>query len=88
MRRGRTREYKPFREKPLCRVQKIYVDDRKYPNVEAVDDDLLILLRLCKAGYANSLQEAEELTARQVLQALNYEKFCSEYQTAFMELNK
>jgi hypothetical protein len=32
--------------------------------------------------------EARTLDARTVLQALNYEKFCDDYEAAFMELNK
>lgn len=49
---------------------------------------LLIYLRLCKAGYARSVAEAAELDARTVLQAINYESFCSDYEQAFLELNK
>lgn len=88
LRGGCTRKHSPFREKPLCRVQEVYVDDRNYPKVEAEDDDLLILFKLCKAGYASSVKEAAELDARTVLQAIHYEKFCTDYQDAFSELNK
>lgn len=35
-----------------------------------------------------SLREVKELDARTVLQALNYEKFCADYEAAYMELNK
>jgi len=47
----------------------------------------LIHLRLVKAGLG-SLAEVKELNARTVLQALNYEKFCSDYETAYLELNR
>ncbi len=63
-------------------------DDRKRPKIEAKDDPLLIYFRLCKTGYAKSIQEAEQLTARQVLQALNYEQFCDDYEAESWELNK
>lgn len=39
-------------------------------------------------GYAKSIQEARELTAREVLQAFHYDKFCNNYEAAYMELNK
>lgn len=48
---------------------------------------MLIHLRLSKAGYG-TLKEVRELDARTVLQALNYEKFCGDYEAAFVELNK
>jgi hypothetical protein len=53
-----------------------------------LDDDLLIYFKLCKAGYARSIADARELTVREVLQALNYEKFCNDYEMAYLELNK
>jgi len=40
-----------------------------------------------KAGYG-SLPEVKEMNAREVLQALNLEKFQSDYEGAYMELNK
>lgn len=86
--RGRDGKRRPFFEKPLCRVQGVYRDERKYPSIEASDDVLLIYLRLCKAGYAGSLNHAKEMTAREVLQALNYETFCNQYEQAYLELNK
>jgi hypothetical protein len=36
---------------------------------------------LVKAGYG-SLAEVQEMDARTVLQALNYEKFCADYERA------
>lgn len=51
------------------------------------DDDLLIYFKLCKSGYARSIAEAKELGPREVLQALAYESFSSEYQRVYMELN-
>lgn len=62
--------------------------DRKSPRVEAVDDDLLIFFKLCKSGYANSISDAKTLTAREVLEALNYEQFICDYEDTYMELNK
>lgn len=34
------------------------------------------------------MAEVKELTAREVLQALHYERFKSDYETAYMELNR
>jgi len=48
---------------------------------------LLIHFRLVKSGYG-SLKEVQEMTARTVIQALNYESFLSDYEAAFMEKNK
>lgn len=48
---------------------------------------LLIHLRLVKQGYG-TLKEVEEMDARKVLQALNYEKFVADYEAAFVEINK
>lgn len=45
-------------------------------------------LRMVKAGYASSLKEAKEMTAREVLQALHFEAFNDDYQLAYIELNK
>jgi hypothetical protein len=40
-----------------------------------------------KAGYG-TLREVEEMNARTVLQALYYESFISDYESAYMEMNK
>jgi len=34
------------------------------------------------------LQEAKEMDARAVLQALAYEDFCNDFENAFLEINK
>jgi hypothetical protein len=47
----------------------------------------LIYFRLSKEGYG-SVNEIENWDARKVLQALNYEKFASDYEFAYLELNK
>jgi hypothetical protein len=46
----------------------------------------LILLRLVKSGYG-TLKEVKEMTAREVLQALAYEKFLSDYEEEYFNLN-
>jgi hypothetical protein len=63
-------------------------DNRKRPRVEAVNDDLLFHLRLCRLGYAKSVDEAAEFDARTVLQILAYEEFCDDYERAYWELNQ
>jgi hypothetical protein len=40
-----------------------------------------------KAGYG-SLREVQEMNAREVLQALHYENFLSDYEAAYFEVNK
>lgn len=52
------------------------------------DDPLLVYFKLCKAGYASSVKEAMTYDARTVLQALEYDNFCNDYETAYYELNK
>lgn len=47
----------------------------------------MIQLKLVKAGYG-SIEEVQKMTARQTLQALAYESFLSDYEAAFVELNK
>lgn len=48
---------------------------------------MLIHFRLVEAGYG-TLAEVQTFGARVVLQALNYLKYCSEYERAYLELNK
>lgn len=62
-------------------------ETKKQPSVEASDDPILIYFRLSKCGYG-SVAEIEKWEARKVLQALNYERFCNDYEAAFMELNR
>jgi hypothetical protein len=49
---------------------------------------LLVYFKLCKSGYASSVAEAATMDARTVLQALNYDTFCSDYESAFLEMNR
>jgi len=48
---------------------------------------LLIFFKLVKCGYG-SLSEVKEMNAEEVLQALFYESFCSDYQSAYLEASK
>jgi hypothetical protein len=52
-----------------------------------LDSNLLIYFRLSKSGYG-TVNEIEMWDARKVLQALNYEKFCDDYERAYIGLNK
>jgi hypothetical protein len=81
-------EHPAFYEKPLCSVRGYHAKAHKYPSTEAVEDELLIYFRLVKAGYAPTVREAAQMTAREVLQALHYEKFISDYEAAFVEINR
>jgi len=47
----------------------------------------LIYLKLSKVGYG-SVNEIKEWNAREVIQALYYEKFVSDYEAAYLEINK
>lgn len=42
---------------------------------------------MVKSGYG-SLNEVKEMDARVVLQALNYDKFCDDYERAYMEMHR
>ena len=79
-------KYKPFREGPLCKVRNYFSKGVRGPEVEVEEDSLLIFFKLVKSGYG-SLQEVQQLDARVVLQALNYEKFLKEYEEAYMEMS-
>lgn len=82
-------KHRAFYERPLCRVSNILKNDEyKKPKIEAEDSNLLLYFKLCKAGYASGLEEAKKMTAREVMQALAYEKFCTDYEAAFLELNR
>lgn len=47
----------------------------------------MIYYKLSKTGYG-SVNEIENWDARKVLQALHYESFCYDYETAYIEINK
>jgi len=42
---------------------------------------------LVKAGFGN-LEDAKKMNSREVLQALNYEGFLSDFQSEYLEINK
>lgn len=44
-------------------------------------------MKLSKAGYG-SLNEVMEMDARKIIQLINYEQYCSDYESAWMELNR
>jgi hypothetical protein len=48
---------------------------------------LVLLFQVVKAGYASSLKEAKEMTATEITQAMHYEKFLSDYEKKWYELN-
>lgn len=48
---------------------------------------MLVFFRLAKAGYG-SLREVQQMTAREVLQAISYEKFCVDFESAYLEMRK
>ncbi len=77
----------PFYEKPLAVVVSNTGQSKRLPKIEVSDSCLLIHLRLVKAGYG-SLSEVKKMTAREVLQALSYEKFTTDYQDAYLEMHK
>lgn len=60
--------------------------EERFPSVKAVDDKLLVYLKLVEMGLG-SLAQVRELDSRTVLQALAYQKFKSDYQRAYIYLN-
>lgn len=52
------------------------------------EDDLIIYFRLVKSGYASNVIQAAELDSRTVIQALYYDKFIGDYESAYMEICK
>jgi len=85
MRQG---EYRAFFEGPLCNVVTAVRDDHKYPEVRVKADNLLVYFQLCENGYADSVAQAREMTAREVIQAMNRLTFKTKFEAAFWELNK
>ncbi len=43
---------------------------------------------MVKAGYAKSLEEAKQMSARDVIQAIHYESFIQDYDHAIAEMNQ
>jgi len=43
---------------------------------------------MVKGGWASSLEEARQMESRDILQALAYEAFLSDYEHTFMEINR
>jgi len=77
----------PFYCKPFISVRGHIRREKDLVDVESNDDDLLIFFKLVKCGYG-SLSEVKEMNAEEVLQALFYESFCSDYQSAYLEASK
>lgn len=78
----------PFYEKSYFKVIGTYGNSGKAnPTVEISNIPLFIIYKLVKAGYGN-IEVVKNMSSREVLQALAYEKFVGDYQDAYMELNK
>lgn len=77
----------PFYEKPLFKVFNVPGDKRNEPRVEIRQDPLVIILKLVKSGYGD-IEVVKRMNSREVLKAIEYEKFSADYQAAYMELNK
>jgi hypothetical protein len=43
---------------------------------------------LVKLGYVNSLADAKQMSAREVLQIFSYEAFCDDYERAWIAENR
>ena len=85
---GRQVQLDPFYEKSYFKVLSSYGDaGNSSPKVEISNKPLFIIYRLVKAGYGN-IEIVKRMSSREVLQALEYEKFVVDYQNAYMELNK
>ena len=77
----------PFYEKPFFKVLGSYKGNTNEPKIEVKSDPLVVILKLVKAGYGD-IEVVKRMNSREVLQALSYEKFITDYQTAYTELNK
>lgn len=84
---GRQVQLDPFYEKPLFKVFSVPRENRNEPRVEVKQDPLVIIIRLVKMGYGD-IETVKRMNSREVLQAIQYEKFTADYQAAYMELNK
>lgn len=49
---------------------------------------MVIYLKLVKARYAPTIEEAKKLNAREVLQAFAFDNFLDDYEEAYIEANK
>lgn len=47
---------------------------------------MIILFRLVKSGYG-SFEEVSRMNAREIIQAVHYENFVSDYESSYVELN-
>ena len=77
----------PFYEKPLCKVFNVPGGGQSEPKVEISQDPLVIIFKLVKSGYGD-IEVVKRMNSREVLQAIEYEKFTADYQAAYIELNK
>ena len=83
-------ELPPFRAEGLFDVKNVPVENKRSPAVTIrADRELVIALRLAKAGYAGGdLEKILEMKVSSVLAMLQYEKFVDDYQNAYIELNR
>lgn len=77
----------PFYEKPFFKVIGAYRGSNSEPKIEVSKDPLVVIFKLVKAGYGD-IEVVKRMNSREVLQALSYEQFLSDYQSTYMELNK
>lgn len=77
----------PFYEKPLFKVFNVPGGTKNEPKIKVENDPLVIIIRLVKSGYGD-IEVVKRMNSREVLQAIQYEKFTADYQAAYIELNK
>lgn len=85
-------ERTPFIERPIYRVgDKLVNANYRSPHIEKTggerEEELIIYFRLVKMGMGDFFT-VQKMTAREVVQALYYEQFLSDYGAAYIELNK
>ena len=70
---------------------KLVSTSRITPHIEKTggerEEELIIYFRLVKMGMGDFFT-VQKMTAREVVQALYYEQFLSDYEAAYIELNK
>lgn len=81
-------QYRAFYSRPLCKViSRDWRDNKILPRVEAVDHTLIYFFKLIKIGYG-SMENVKKMNSIEVLQALHYEDFLTQWESEFLRLNQ
>ena len=83
-------KFKPFSQAPYFKVKWLSGQKGRKPEIEIAASELdLICLRLAKAGYGGGIpQSIAYMDCDWVMKMIQYEDFCSDYEKAYLDLNK